>query len=176
MGNNPAKFQKGDNYPVENVYLDETKKFAKKLSALNNGAYQFRLPTEAEWEYACRSGGKQEKYAGGAEVDKFTMTKTKAELFEEGAINRGILIAPLYNTKDISEDIQLQSRGYWVKIEHPELNESLTYCGPFLQLTETPIEYRRRAPLVGEHNEEIYGQELGLSTEKLASLKKEGVI
>ena len=70
MGNNPAKFQKGDNYPVENIYLDETKKFAKKLSALNNGAYQFRLPTEAEWEYACRSGGKQEKYAGGAEVDK----------------------------------------------------------------------------------------------------------
>jgi formylglycine-generating enzyme required for sulfatase activity len=70
MGNNPAKFQKGDNYPVENVYLDETKKFTKKLSALNNGAYQFRLPTEAEWEYACRSGGKQEKYAGGAEVEK----------------------------------------------------------------------------------------------------------
>ncbi len=69
MKDNPSIFQKGDNYPVENVYLDETKKFAKKLSALNNGVYQFRLPTEAEWEYACRSGGKQEKYSGGAEVD-----------------------------------------------------------------------------------------------------------
>jgi len=112
----------------------------------------------------------------GAEVENFTITKTKAELFEEGAVNRNILIAPLYNTKDIREDIQPQSRGYWVKVEHPELNESLTYCGPFLHLTETPIEYRRRAPLIGEHNEEIYGQELGLSTEKLALLSKEGVI
>jgi len=43
-------------------------------------------------------------------------------------------------------------------------------------MTETPIEYRRRAPLIGEHNSEIYSKELGLTQEKLSSLKKKGVI
>jgi formylglycine-generating enzyme required for sulfatase activity len=70
MGNNPAKFKKGDNYPVEKVSWPEIEKFIKKLSSSTTGAYKFRLPTEAEWEYACRSGGKQEKYAGGSELDQ----------------------------------------------------------------------------------------------------------
>ncbi len=70
MGKNPASFKKGDNYPVENVDWMMAKEFSQKLSSLNNAAYEFRLPTEAEWEYACRSGGKPEKYAGGNEVDQ----------------------------------------------------------------------------------------------------------
>ncbi|UCF02910.1 MAG: formylglycine-generating enzyme family protein [Deltaproteobacteria bacterium] len=70
MGNNPAKFQKGDNYPVEYAIWAEIEKFIKKLSSSTTGAYKFRLPTEAEWEYACRSGGKPEKYAGGSDLDQ----------------------------------------------------------------------------------------------------------
>ena len=70
MGENPAEFKKGDNYPVENVRWWEVEKFAKKLSSLSTDAYKFRFPTEAEWEYAARSGGKPEKYAGGSELDR----------------------------------------------------------------------------------------------------------
>ena len=70
MGDNPAKFQKGDNYPFENATFAETEKFINKLSTSSKGAYKFRFPTEAEWEYACRSGGKPEKYAGGSDLDK----------------------------------------------------------------------------------------------------------
>jgi crotonobetainyl-CoA:carnitine CoA-transferase CaiB-like acyl-CoA transferase len=94
---------------------------------------------------------------GGIEVEKFTITKTKSELMEEGAIKRRILIAPLNNAQDISEDLQLKSRGYWVNIDHPELNKSIAYCGPFVKLSETPITYQRRPPLIGEHNKEIFG-------------------
>ena len=111
-----------------------------------------------------------------SEIDRFFMTRTKKELYEEGALKRNIMIGPLSNTKDVFEDAQLQSRDFWVKVYHPELNETLTYPGPFLKLSESKITYRRRAPLIGEHNSEIYSEELGYSAEELDSLKKAGVI
>jgi formylglycine-generating enzyme required for sulfatase activity len=67
MGSNPSGFKKGDNYPVETVSWSEAKEFILKLNAKSGNT--FRLPTEAEWEYAARSGGKAEKYAGGNDID-----------------------------------------------------------------------------------------------------------
>jgi formylglycine-generating enzyme required for sulfatase activity/class 3 adenylate cyclase len=68
MGNNPSGFTKGNNYPVEKVSWDDTQDFIRKLNS--HTGRSFRLPTEAEWEYAARSGGKKEKYAGGSDVDR----------------------------------------------------------------------------------------------------------
>jgi benzylsuccinate CoA-transferase BbsE subunit len=112
----------------------------------------------------------------GAAVEKFTLIKTKAQLYEEGSIIRQILLAPVSNTKDISEDVQLQARKYWQKKSHPELAEDLTYCGPPVRMSEIPNEQQRRSPLVGEHNHEIYCDELRISEEKLNSLKEQGII
>ncbi|MGD9210474.1 MAG: Hsp70 family protein, partial [Desulfobacteraceae bacterium] len=70
MGSNPARFQRGENYPVDNVSWTDAKIFIQKLMGQKKDNYQFRLPTEAEWEYACRSGGKSEKYAGGKNIEK----------------------------------------------------------------------------------------------------------
>ncbi len=61
MGNNPSEF-KGENHPVENVSWDDAQLFAKKLSETTGQKY--RLPTEAEWEYACRAGTKTVYYFG----------------------------------------------------------------------------------------------------------------
>ena len=69
MGGNPSSFKNGDDYPVENVSWNDAQKFIRKLFYLNKNRYQFRLPTEAEWEYACRSGGKPETYSGGTRID-----------------------------------------------------------------------------------------------------------
>jgi formylglycine-generating enzyme required for sulfatase activity len=66
---NPSIFKKGDDHPVEMVSWEDAKEFIRKLGSENKGQYKFRLPTEAEWEYACRSGGKPERYAGGSDVD-----------------------------------------------------------------------------------------------------------
>jgi len=63
MGDNPSYFKNcGDNCPVENVSWYEVQEFIERLNSKTGKKY--RLPTEAEWEYAARSGGKREKYAG----------------------------------------------------------------------------------------------------------------
>jgi formylglycine-generating enzyme required for sulfatase activity len=61
MGSNPSNF-KGDNLPVENVSWEDVHDFIRKLNAKGDGVY--RLPTEAEWEYACRAGSTT-KYSFG---------------------------------------------------------------------------------------------------------------
>jgi formylglycine-generating enzyme required for sulfatase activity len=54
MGNNPASFSDGGNdFPVENISWNDCQEFIKRLNARKDGIY--RLPTEAEWEYACRA-------------------------------------------------------------------------------------------------------------------------
>lgn len=64
MGENPSEFSScGDNCPVEMVSWDDVQVFIRKLNQQTGGAY--RLPTEAEWEYAARSGGKGEMSSEG---------------------------------------------------------------------------------------------------------------
>jgi formylglycine-generating enzyme required for sulfatase activity len=60
MGNNPSAFPKGDNYPVENVSWNDAQEFIRRLNTASGK--QFRLPTEAEWEYAARGGAKSKDY------------------------------------------------------------------------------------------------------------------
>src|SRR3989338_10514354 len=67
MGTNPSHFKGCDNCPVENVSWDDIQEYINKLNQKTGKKY--RLPTEAEWEYAARSGGKNEKYAGGNNID-----------------------------------------------------------------------------------------------------------
>jgi formylglycine-generating enzyme required for sulfatase activity len=62
MGSNPSYF-KGDNLPVENVSWDDVQVYLQKLNAKTGKKY--RLPTEAEWEYAAREGGKYVRFGNG---------------------------------------------------------------------------------------------------------------
>jgi formylglycine-generating enzyme required for sulfatase activity len=61
MGTNPSKFKSGDNYPVEEVRWEEFRDFIASLNQMLGGT-AFRMPTEAEWEYACRAGTTGERY------------------------------------------------------------------------------------------------------------------
>ena len=68
MGSNPSEF-KGDNLPVEYVFWYDCQEFIRKLNALTG--QDFRLPTEAEWEFACRGGNNSRgyKYSGSDCID-----------------------------------------------------------------------------------------------------------
>ena len=108
-------------------------------------------------------------------MGKFFKTRTKAEIQEE-SIKRLIMMYPIYDAKETMGNPQLQARDFWVTIRHDELNDTLTYPGAFAQFSETPIKNWRRAPLIGEHNEEIYGRELGFSMAEMVTLKEAGAI
>jgi formylglycine-generating enzyme required for sulfatase activity len=67
MGSNPSFFSKcGDDCPIDQISWSDAQEFIYRLNRLTGRNY--RLPTEAEWEYACRGGGKVDKFCGG-EVD-----------------------------------------------------------------------------------------------------------
>ena len=108
-------------------------------------------------------------------MSEFISTKTKAELLER-AIQESILIAPVATIADIAVSPQLAARGYWQEVEHPEVGETVKYPGAPVKLSESSWQVRCRAPLPGEHNLEIYRDELGLTSEQLVLLKSQGVI
>lgn len=138
------------------------------------------MATEAlkqeEWENFDMFWAPQEKVNSIEEaIGKFFLKHTKSELYE-GALQRHIMLYKVSQINDLAEDDHLAARNYWVEVEHPELGTTVTYPGAFAKFSETGCGIRRRAPLIGEHNEEIYEKELGFSKDELTILKQGGVI
>jgi len=106
---------------------------------------------------------------------RFFMSHTKAELLE-GAVKNKVMLYPVATTADMLESVQLAARDFWTDVEHPELETTITYPGAFACCSEASPRISRRAPLIGEHNQEVFGNELGISKKELITLKKEGVI
>lgn len=68
MGGNPSRFKScGEDCPVDSVSWNDARRFIERLNAITGR--NFRLPSEAEWEYACRGGGKAENLCGGGEAE-----------------------------------------------------------------------------------------------------------
>jgi crotonobetainyl-CoA:carnitine CoA-transferase CaiB-like acyl-CoA transferase len=106
---------------------------------------------------------------------RFMKAQTKEELFE-GQLKYHFALYPVNDISDVAGDVQLAARQFWVEVEHPELGASLTYPGSIANSSEAPARIWRRAPLIGEHNQEIYEGELGFSREQLVFLKQANVI
>jgi len=108
-------------------------------------------------------------------VSGFLGRYTKEELYE-GALKRGIMLAPISTIADICHNRQLKERGFWVDVQHDELPDTIQYPGPWAWLTEIPLNRWERAPRIGEHNAEIYLDELKMSPAEVEHLPRLGVI
>ncbi len=107
-----------------------------------------------------------------AELFLWTTSVTKREAYARGGRARAP-ISPVNTIADLLESPHLRERGFFREIEHPEAG-TLTYPGHPSRMSATPPEMRR-APLLGEHNAEIYGG-IGLTPRELARLAAAGVI
>jgi crotonobetainyl-CoA:carnitine CoA-transferase CaiB-like acyl-CoA transferase len=76
---------------------------------------------------------------------------------------------------DAALDPQFRERGFWVQAEHPVTGRQ-TYPGAPVQVGEGSWQVRRPAPLLGQHNAEVFGLELGRSEHEIRTLAENGVI
>ncbi len=108
-----------------------------------------------------------------AAIEDWTRTKDKMEVFKTMA-DLGIPAAPVLDTKEVLNDPHFNQRQTIVEFDHPQRGK-FKMAGCPIRLYKNDYEYKP-APLLGQHNEDVYREWLGLSTESLESLKKEGII
>jgi benzylsuccinate CoA-transferase BbsF subunit len=148
------------------------------------------LLTDEEWESFCRAIGnpswtQKEYFADNykrslnrKELDKligeWTREKTPYEVMKI-LQKEGVAAAPCADTEDRFSDPHLSERQNIVNIEHPVTGVDFV-PNVVCNLSETPGEIRRPAPMLGEHNEYVFGELLGLSKEKIDQYVKEKIL
>jgi crotonobetainyl-CoA:carnitine CoA-transferase CaiB-like acyl-CoA transferase len=103
----------------------------------------------------------------------WAMERTKGEIVAACQEGR-VLSAPVNTAEDLLKEEQLRGRGFWVEIEHPVVGK-LTYPGSSIRSEDLPTASGRPAPLLGQHNNEVYGK-MGYSAAEIAKMRETGVI
>src|SRR5579871_6516948 len=106
-------------------------------------------------------------------IEQWTKTKTKFEVMD--ICNKyDIPVGPILSMKELAEEPSLRATGTVVEVDHPVRGKYLTVGNP-VKMSDSITEVRR-APLLGEHTEEILTEVLGYSAEEVAALKSSGAI
>ncbi|MCH7801020.1 MAG: CoA transferase [Chloroflexi bacterium] len=110
-------------------------------------------------------------------MEGFFLKHTRLELLEMCFDReKQVFAVPTGTAQDIVESPQLDARGFMTAVDHPELGKSIRYPGHPYLLPESPWRLTRRAPLIGEHNSEVFQEALGLDDDDIMRLKQDGVI
>ena len=116
-----------------------------------------------------------------AAMAAFFKNHTKEELLK-GSLERNIQLYPSMTPTDTLTFEQLQTRNFWQQVHHPDLNDTLVYPGPAAKISglgqhpNTDKIEPTPAPRIGEHNEKIFIDELGLSKKEVMTLKQKSII
>jgi len=118
----------------------------------------------------------QEEYPD--EVDAliipWLMERTKEEIFE-ACVEKRIPCAPVYNIAELFEHRHLKSRSFFKEVDHPCAGR-LRYPGSPYKFSKQREQVLRPAPLLGQHNEEIFCERLGLTRDELVTLHNSEVV
>ena len=99
---------------------------------------------------------------------------TRDELFHSAQAQR-LPVTPVYAIDEVLKDAQFNARGFFQEIDHPVIGR-VTYPGLPFKLPETPTMPQKPAPLLGEHNHEVYCERLGYSRQDLVRLREMNII
>jgi CoA:oxalate CoA-transferase len=108
-------------------------------------------------------------------ISEFVATKTVKEL-EDLFEDNGVPCARVNKIGDVYSNPQVKAREALIEMSFPGLQETVLVNGLTMKFDRTPCEIKRRAPLLGENNEEIYHGLLGYPVEKISQLKEQSVI
>jgi len=175
-----------------------TRRGNRSPHAAPHGAYPCRgddrwcviaVCTEDEWRAFCGAAGHPE-WAEDARFDSLPARKAHEDELDgligawtarlaardvmETLQAAGVPAGIVNRLSDLFADPQLAHRGVWQELPHPEL-EKFHYVAPPYLLSETPAE-QRRSPLLGEHNQRVYREILGLPDREIERLIASGVI
>jgi len=107
-------------------------------------------------------------------ISQWTINYTHYEVMER-LQSAGIAAMPSFSAEEIFNDPHLKARELTTDIEHPALGKQ-TVLNPPWKLSETPARIRKPAPLIGEHNDYVFGELLGMSQKEVNQLVEEKVI
>ena len=89
--------------------------------------------------------------------------------------DNGIAAMPTFSGRTVPEDPHCRERGILAEVEHPELGRRLV-VGPPWRFSKTPTRTPCAAPLIGEHNQYVLGELLGMSHDEITRLVEEEVV
>ena len=107
-------------------------------------------------------------------IEEWTTKHTKAELFEMTK-TRNVPVGPARVMSEVLETEQFRVRDFFTEIEHPATGR-LIYPGAPCKFSKAPWTIRRPAPMLGQHNKEVYCDQLGYSREELVKMYEAGII
>jgi len=148
------------------------------------------VSTEEEWQALCKVMGnpkwtRDEKFA-----DAYSRWKNQDELdrlLTEWTVNythyqvteklqeAGVAAMPSFSNQEIFSDPHFKERKLAVEVEHPSMGKQVV-LGPPWRLSETPAKVIKASPIIGEHNEYVFGELLGMPSNEIEQLVEEQVI
>ncbi len=182
-------------YPNEKVNLSRTAQSSGKAGMggampCKNGYIAATLAQDNQWEAFCELLGHPEwwenekmrdSYTRGeaySEIEPFVlewmMNRTKEEIYHQ-AEAMSCPIVPFLSPDEVANDRQLEARGFFVEVDHPKAGKTRYPSAPY-QFSRTPWSVRHPAPLLGQHNDEVYCQLLGYTRGDLVKLRGAGII
>jgi crotonobetainyl-CoA:carnitine CoA-transferase CaiB-like acyl-CoA transferase len=155
----------------------------------SDGHVTIAAPTNNHWRRLCEIIGQPElglddRYKNNllrvehrhdveALLGDWTGRHTKAEIVE--ALGGGVPVGPVNSVADIVADPHIKAREMLAEVEHPGAARTVTIAGSPIKLTATPSGVRHRAPLLGEHTDEIL-REAGVEAGEIAALREAEVV